>query len=619
MTSRDPEWIVSGGGIAVRYNDKIMPVSASDVVRAEFKQKFTAGLPPRRPSQDLGGMKLHRFPLEPCLCVQVSAQSGARASLLFGSAFEVDSFPDRDDQIVRGDEWYPLDDAALNDIRQMLAAASVDSLGALSLRAYVALARTGSRLLTIELADESVESVRDRPSASKLTATLYPYQETGFRWLAYITNQSLGCVVADEMGLGKTVQVIALLCAELDAGRRPSVVVAPATVLENWRREFAKFSPSVSVRLHQGAERTGFPAELSSCDVVVTSYDTLVRDLSLFRMVEWNVLVLDEAQAIKNPDTARSKSVRRVRRRIGIAVTGTPFENHVTDLWSILDFAIPGVLGDLADFRRCYDDSMTSAGMLERIISPMMLRRRVRDVAADLPPRIDIPEPIVLDEPSAAEYDQLRAAAVGAGGSGFASLAQLRMFCAHPFLVRHGAAGDPAASSTKYERLTQILEQILELREKALIFTSFTAMIDILCLDLTNRFGVPVTFIDGRVPVQDRQPIVDSLADAGPAILVLNPKAAGVGLNITAANHVIHYNLEWNPAVEDQATARAHRRGQPLPVAVHRLFHVDTVEEVIEDRLMRKRSLSEAAVVGTEGESLEMLDLARALRISPID
>jgi len=329
-------------------------------------------------------------------------------------------------------------------------------------------------------------------------------------------------------------------------------------------------------------------------------------------------VVLDEAQAIKNPLAKRSKSVKEVPRRTAIAVTGTPIENKLVDLWSITDFAFPGYLGELREFESRFSNDIDGAQSLERFISPIMLRRRVRDVAQDLPERIDIPQVLEMGDSEADKYESLRQEILQEYGksASLISLIKLRMFCTHP-LLQSKETGDPSRF-IKYQRMLEITEEIIENKEKLLIFTSFTKMADIMVTDLVERFGVFCDFIDGRVPVSERQTKIDAFTkESKSAILILNPRAAGAGLNITAANHVIHYNLEWNPAVEDQASARAYRRGQTRPVNIYRLFYANTVEEAINIRLDRKRELSETAIVGNDGVADDYDDILQALTMTP--
>lgn len=439
-------------------------------------------------------------------------------------------------------------------------------------------------------------------------------------FLSAVARESIGCVLADEMGLGKTLQVIALLSIEKAAARGPNLIVCPATLLENWRREIAAFAPHLLTLVHSGFTRTGNPVVFASYDVVVVSYETAVRDEPLLSSAVWNVLALDEAQNIKNPDAQRTAAVKGLPRRVSLAVTGTPVENKLTDLWSIADFALPGLLGSRKDFETAYDDSHEDASRLAPVVAPILLRRRVADVARDLPPRIDIPQVLSMTRQMASLYEDIRKEIADTYGTSatLVALGKLRQFCAHPRLLGISWE-DPAKGMPKYQRLVEILEEIFAHGQKALVFSSFTGMADILLEDIPKRFpSAWAGVIDGRVPVEDRQALVDRFSEHdGFGFLALNPKAAGVGLNITAANHVIHYNPEWNPAVEDQASARAHRRKQKLPVTVHHLFFADSVEEVVADRLDLKRMIAGGAVVGHKGTS-DASDIARALMISPL-
>ena len=315
-----------------------------------------------------------------------------------------------------------------------------------------------------------------------------------------------------------------------------------------------------------------------------------MSDLAMFNMIKWNIVVLDEAQNIKNPDAARTKAVKLLNRELGIAVTGTPFENHMTDIWSLMDFIAPGLMGNLSGFMDMFDDDNESALNIEPILTPLMIRRKVVEVADDLPECVVIPEVLRMDNRESLMYEGEREGILSelAGKKAtLASIQKLRMFCTHPFLIKElGLSGDPAKYSLKYRRLCDILSEIVECGGKAILFTSYTGMIDILNNDIPVRFAIPVYKINGSTPVANRQPIVDSFSAAkGSALLVLNPRAAGTGLNITAANYVIHYNLEWNPALEDQASARAYRRGQRNTVFVYRLFYTDTVEQVVNERI----------------------------------
>jgi SNF2 family DNA or RNA helicase len=338
-------------------------------------------------------------------------------------------------------------------------------------------------------------------------------------------------------------------------------------------------------------------------------------------MIDWRVIVLDEAQYIKNPNAQRTRAVKTLQRQAGLAVTGTPVENKLLDLWSIMDFVLPGHLGDAASFQKHFQDDVDGAALLEPLVSPLMLRRRIADVAKDLPPRIDIPQIIELEEDEAAHYDRIRdriAREYGRAAT-LVALTAMRRFCAHPSLVDEDHINAEPMGFSKFRRLDEIVEEIFSLGEKVIIFTSFTAMADMIASHIAKRFNAFAGVIDGRLAVDDRQPMIDRFAAiTGAAALVLNPKAGGAGLNITAANHVIHYNPEWNPALEDQASARAHRRGQERPVTIHRLLLADTVEDVIDDRLTRKRALSGTAVIGVEGAVDDYADIVAALGRTPL-
>lgn len=633
MPSGKDTWLVEKGVLRVRIpGEGTITPTASEVIGAEFKCRYRirAGEITRRPSDDLPEIEFHRFaPDVRVLVCPPSPDLSSQATCLIELRLDGRNIPLTNgpqptvDHVLVEKEWIPLPMASLVEAGDLLKSAGIALPGSITLSQYVGLRSNKSELLIFlpsPIAKSAAVPADHRPLPAGLSATLYSYQEDGVRWMRRVADESVGCILADEMGLGKTLQVIALLLSETSERRTPSLIVAPATLVENWRREISRFAPSLNVNVHCGSGRTGFPNTLRKWDVVITTYDTAVRDLSMLCMIRWNVVVLDEAQSIKTPTVQRTKGIKTLPRRVAIAVTGTPVENHLRDLWSIMDFAVPGFLGSQWDFETGYENSVADASKLEPLVSPFMLRRRVSAVAKDLPPRIDIPQAIELSEESAFRYEAIRkeiAAKYGASAS-LVSIIRLRQFCAHPFLI-DPADGDPAAASTKYERLIEILDEVQSLGEKSIIFTSFQEMTDILAADLEGNHGFRARQIDGRTVVADRQKLVDEFQSAvGGSVLILNPKAAGVGLNITAASHVIHYNLEWNPAVEDQATARAYRRGQTRPVTVHRLYHSGTIEEIIDDRLRLKRDIAGEAVLGIDGRSADMTDILRAIEISPV-
>ncbi|MGD6780180.1 DEAD/DEAH box helicase [Sutcliffiella horikoshii] len=528
------------------------------------------------------------------------------------------------DHIIINNIWYPFVKGITTEVNLLLNKAGVKESGRITLRQYLLFKRISNPLVIDKVGEIPIDKSEYIPKKELdiplFVGELYTYQNQGYRWLKMIVNENAGCILADEMGLGKTAQIIAVLSSE-STMNGPSLVIAPVSLLENWRREIKKFAPSLSSFIHQGIDRTGFYKEFLKYDVVITSYETVHRDLSLLNMINWNIVVADEAQAIKNPIAKRTIALKQLKRASTIAVTGTPVENRLVDIWSISDFVFPGYLGDKKEFEEEFNDELESAEKLEPIISPILLRRRVKDVAGDLPERIETPQAIKLTPDEAQLYEILRSDIIREYGesASLVSLIKLRMFCTHPFLQIETKTSDPTIFG-KYMRLVEILEEIISNKEKVIIFTSFSKMSDLLLDDLAKRFNVHCDFIDGRVDVSDRQLRIDKfsiLKDS--AILILNPRAAGAGLNITAANHVIHYNLEWNPAIEDQASARAHRRGQTRPVTVYRLYCAETVEEVMNQRLEMKRELSSAAIVGTDGVRTDNADILEALWKSPLN
>ncbi|QJE97866.1 DEAD/DEAH box helicase [Luteolibacter luteus] len=574
------------------------------------------------------GLQFSDTPASPAILITVDASTPGEPSIgcLLAGKIGSTTAPATLDYVIIDKIWYPLPQNTLSEFSNVMLQSQISNPAALTIGQYLEILKRAPNFLVVDHAAEQLAARTLSKSIPTLTlsgleATPYDYQQVGIRWLNFMARQGVGSILADEMGLGKTLQVIALLLAEVQANRQPNLVVCPATLTENWRREITQFAPSLKVLVHAGPSRTGLSDQLAAAHITVTSYETMAGDISIFRVVPWNVVALDEAQNIKNPTARRTKRAKELPRRIGIAITGTPVENNLKDLWSLFDYALPGHLGTLSEFQMQFPETETGAKELESLVSPIMLRRRICDVAADLPPRIDVPIAITMDDRSSEAYDEIlkEAAAKAPEAPGLAALVHLRMFCAHPWSV--GKLRDVSlaiACSPKLERSFEILEEVFTTNSKVIIFTSFNYTARLLEREIKRTFRVPTWLINGSVAVTDRQSTVDEFTRIlGSAALILNPKAAGVGLNITAANHVIHYNLEWNPAVEDQASARSHRRGQTRPVTIHRLFYADTVEEVIYDRMIRKRILAENAVIGTTGDADDLVDILNALKLSP--
>lgn len=475
----------------------------------------------------------------------------------------------------------------------------------------------------------SAEDLEDEIAIPGLTATLFPYQARGVRWMWETINHTGGLILADEMGLGKTLQIIALLLMDPPKSNRPALIVCPTSLIANWVREFQRFAADVTVMVHRGPNRAGIYRELQKTSVVITTYDTMVNDISIFSSFEWAWVICDEAQAIKNPDSNRRRAIAAIPRRRTIPMTGTPVENSLIDLWSLADFAIPGLLGSRSEFEAVYPDSIESAQAVGRFTDPVILKRRVADVAGDLPERIDVDVPLELDDQLAEHYLMVRNTTLAkypAAGALVATL-QLQLVCAHPWLRsddENGCEGDDARierknayplMTPKMERAVTLLHEAFFNGRKVIVFALFNRIGGLLREAFPGFSDAFWGAINGSTRQEDRQAIIDNFSNHdGPGCLVLNPKAAGAGLNITAATVVIHFTPVWNPALEAQASARAHRRGQINPVTVYRLFYKDTVEEVMIDRSLWKSELANESVPVS---SRDASDLKRALEIAP--
>lgn len=532
--------------------------------------------------------------------------------------------------VIHGLSWYYLTQDYCEAINEFLLTHGMSLGVSLSLRQYMELIRdaTSDSIPMEDNVKEYIEAFRKHSEAKtffspNINATLYPYQTTGCRWMHFMVSNGCGFVLGDEMGLGKTLQIIALLSRMRQSNDIHCLVVVPLSLVVNWSREIKRFATNLTCYVHNGPKRTGYWEVLARYDIVITTYSNIVSDFSVFNMIDWDYVVLDEAQNIKTPEAKRTRTIKRLRRKIGIAVTGTPFENHMTDLWSIYDFVMPNYVGKLSQFESKYTDTVMSAKTLEPYLTALMIRRKVSEVATDLPPMVLIPHPVEMMPHEAKFYEEERQSLIAENeGSLLAAIQRLRILCTHPNAYANRiptSSDDLTQTCSKYSLFIDILTNVFEHKEKAIVFTSFNSMMSLIRDDIRNRFGVFVDCINGAVPANERQIKIDDFAKHdGAGVLILNPRAAGVGLNITCANHVIHYNLEWNPAIEDQATARAYRRGQTHTVFVHRIYNVGTIEELVNDRIENKRDIFNAAVCGTQGAEMEKADLRALLEKSPI-
>jgi SNF2-related domain/SNF2 Helicase protein/Helicase conserved C-terminal domain len=465
---------------------------------------------------------------------------------------------------------------------------------------------------------------------TSFVGTLRPYQARGLGWLDFLQRAGIGGVLADDMGLGKTVQLLALLAHNSD--RRPSLLICPMSLVGNWQREAAKFTPELRVHVHHGAERArgaAFDQAVGAADLVVTTYALAARDATELRKISWARVVVDEAQAIKNAATRQSTAIRSLPADIRIAVTGTPVENRLADLWSILDFANPGMLGSAASFRKQYAEPIerhgdeTAADRLRRFTAPFILRRLKTDrsIIADLPEKLEMDVFCNLTREQAGLYravvDEMverieSAEGIERRGLVLATMTRLKQICNHPaHFLRDGSA--LGARSGKLERLDEIVDEALAAGERVLLFTQFAEFGALLRGHLAGRVGREVLFLHGGVPKAARDDMVarfQSEEAGSPPLFVLSLKAGGTGLTLTAANHVVHVDRWWNPAVEDQATDRAFRIGQRRAVQVRKFVCGGTIEEKIAALIREKRGLA-ARIVGSGEEWLTELSTAQ--------
>jgi len=582
------------------------------------------------------GFTLSERVIEPVLLVEraegkiLARLAGSRIAR--GVPVTIAALTDRHDWVADGPIIRPLPRDAGQVFRKRLGSANPDDL---HYSDAVRLIREDSPELHtvpapsfLEDGRHAAEHMAPELKVAGLNAILFPYQARGVRWMWETVSMTGGLILADEMGLGKTIQIIALLLMELPDRESPALIVCPTSLIANWEREFTRFAPGVQLLLHRGPNRTGIYRGLQKANVVIATYDTVVNDISIFSAFEWSWVICDEAQAIKNPDSHRRQVIASLPRRRTIPMTGTPVENSLADLWSLADVAIPGLLGSRDDFEQEYGDTVEAAQALRPVTDPVILKRRVADVAGDLPERIDIDVPLDLEDGLVDAYARVRKETMDrypVAGALVATL-QLQLFCAHPWLcrVRDTEEPDDAAltrTSTiplitqKLERARDLLLEAFSTGKKVIVFALFNRIGELLREAIGLRDHLFWDAINGSTDQALRQQIVDQFAvHVGPACLVLNPKAAGAGLNITAATVVIHFTPVWNPALEAQASARAHRRGQTEPVTVYRLFYRDTVEEVMIERSVWKNTLANESIPIA---SRDATDIRRALEIHP--
>ncbi|RCJ22456.1 helicase [Nostoc sp. ATCC 43529] len=474
------------------------------------------------------------------------------------------------------------------------------------------------------------QAIEPLPAPASFQGQLRPYQERGAGWLAFLERWGLGACLADDMGLGKTIEFIAFLLhlKEQDALENPTLLVGPTSVLGNWEREVKKFAPSLKVLQYHGDKRPkgkAFIEAVKKHDIVITSYSLIHRDIKSLETVNWQIIVLDEAQNVKNSEAKQSKAVRQLAATFRIALTGTPVENRLQELWSILDFLNPGYLGNRQFFQRRfampiekYGDT-ASLSQLRSLVQPFILRRLKsdREIIQDLPEKQEMTVFCGLTADQAALYQQVVEASLAGiesaeglqrRGMILALLIKLKQICNHPAqYLKQTTLGQH--HSAKLLRLEEMLEELLAEEDRALIFTQFAEWGKLLKPHLEKQLGREIFFLYGSTNKKQREEMIDRFQHdpQGPPIMILSLKAGGVGLNLTRANHVFHFDRWWNPAVENQATDRVFRIGQTRNVQVHKFVCTGTLEEKIHDMIESKKQLAEQ-VVGAGEEWLTELD-----------
>jgi SNF2 family DNA or RNA helicase len=624
---------------------------------------------------------------KPRLRARVSSEAGGKAQSLFGLNALVDfdwriavgdadlseaEFADllsRNERLIRfRGQWVYLDPALLEQIRRLMASVvpkeglSLQDIFQLHLLSESDKEKPQKRSLTEEEEAEKEERLKlevelnghllallrqlGQPSELKeiavpteLRAELRNYQREGFTWLSFLRKFGLGACLADDMGLGKTVQFITYLLHHRSESENPALLICPTSVLGNWQKELLRFAPDLKVLLYYGKGRLSGKAlskVLKDTDVVLTSYTTALMDQDTLQETMWSSLCLDEAQNIKNAQNKQSAAVRSLKAQHRIALTGTPIENRLSELWSIYDFLNPGYLGNQRGFQHRFanpiekhqDEERTA--QLQKLVKPFMLRRKKKDPAIqlDLPDKLEMKVYINLTAEQGALYEQAvknlmermqKLEGMERKGAILAALTQLKQLCDHPMLLTKEAMlseenlldeGSREAfiiRSAKLERLVAMVGELRDEGDSCLIFTQYVGMGRVLADILQAQRGEPVLYLNGSTPKTERDKMIDTFQAAeGPGIFVLSLKAGGVGLNLTAANHVFHFDRWWNPAVENQATDRAYRMGQTRNVQVHKFISLGTLEERIDEMLENKMNLSENVISTSEGWITEL-------------
>jgi SNF2 family DNA or RNA helicase len=501
----------------------------------------------------------------------------------------------------------------------------------------------GFELICDEALEAMLERLRDagRMTLPEATPTfqgqLREYQRRGLAWLHYLEQLGLGPCLADDMGLGKTIQVIALLLMEREVSPEPptgpTLLVAPTSVLGNWQRELQRFAPSLKVLIHHGPQRpkelAAFERSIGERDVIITSYALMRLDSKLFQSQSWDRVVVDEAQNLKNPKSAQTRAILKLTNRHRLALTGTPIENRLLDLWSIFQFLNPGYLGTMTQFKQRFErpiqkeEDRARTTTLKRLVEPFILRRLKSDkrIIKDLPDKVEQKVYCNLTSEQASLYqavvDEVQAALEGVEGIQrkgliLSTLMRLKQICNHPAQFLQDGSEFTEARSHKLERIAQMVEEVIAESESLLLFTQFTEVGDALERHFRRDYHFPTFYLHGGTARGKRERMIATFQDpeSEPSVFVLSLKAGGVGITLTRANHVFHFDRWWNPAVENQATDRAYRIGQEKNVFVHKLVTLGTLEERIDQMLEEKQRLAEGIVGSDEAWLTELNDEA---------
>ncbi len=468
----------------------------------------------------------------------------------------------------------------------------------------------------------SLDDFQIEPTPLGFNGTLRPYQVEGFSWLKYLKKAGFGACLGDDMGLGKTIQLIALLLndySERNIEKSPSIIICPTSIIGNWFREISKFAPSLSVFIHHGNNRLkglDFTSEVSNYDVIITTYNLAYRDIKTLSEIFWENVILDEAQNIKNPRSKQTRTIKSLNSNYRIALTGTPVENRLSELWSIFDFINPGYLGNINKFTQKYilpiekDNNKDKIQQLSSIIKPFILRRLKTDpnIINDLPDKNEYNIYCSLTEEQAILYEAVvkdlfnklnDCSYMQRKGLVLATITKLKQICNHPALFMHEKREKLANRSCKFNRLIEILDEVLSTNEKILIFTQYKELGELLQDFLQKKLNTKVLFLSGDTKTKQRETLIAEFQRkdvTSPKIFILSIKAGGVGLNLTAATHVLHFDRWWNPAVENQATDRAYRIGQKRNVMVHKFVCIGTLEESIDQLIEQKKNLADAII-----------------------